>query len=80
MPQVSTLLTSVLFLFVFLIAQLVCRAEDLDSNPGGGLTQVTQCMNRREEITSCKSYIASVSLIDWCIMILKKKLKKTIVK
>ncbi len=33
---------------------------------------------RREEITNCKSHIASVSLTDWCIMIFKKCLKKDI--
>ncbi len=33
------------------------------------------CMGR-EEITSCKSHIASVSLTDWCIMLYKKKKTK----
>ncbi len=28
-----------------------------------------------EEITSCKNYIASVSLTDWCIMIFIKRKK-----
>ncbi len=32
---------------------------------------------RGEEITSCKSHIALVSLTDCCIMIVKKKLTKT---
>ncbi len=32
-------------------------------------------MNEREKITSCKSHIASVSLTDWCIMILKNTKK-----
>ncbi len=55
------------------------------SNPSGGLTQwgldsigawvgSPNAWMRGEEITSCKSHIASVSLIDWGIMIFLKKI------
>ncbi len=49
------------------------QAGDPGSNPGEGLTCVTQCMNEMG-----KSYIASVSLTDWCIMIVSKKKKNYI--
>ncbi len=42
-------------------------AGDPGSNPSGGLTPKA-CM-RGEDITTCKSYIASVNLTDFCIMI-----------
>ncbi len=49
-------------------------ASQAGSNPGGGLTWFTQCMNEKgEEITSCKSHIASVSLTDWVLSDLKNK-------
>ncbi len=44
--------------------------------PVGAWLKSLNAWMRGEEITSCKSDIAPVSLTDWCIMILKKKLKK----
>ncbi len=47
--------------------QLVCHPLlMLGLNSGVSLTLVT--LMTAEEITNCKSYIATVSLTDWCII------------
>ncbi len=52
-----------------LISVMLCQClePELISDCINVLTQVT--LMRGEEITSCKSHIAPVSLTDWCIMI-----------